>query len=95
MYVVKQNLVATENYEIKCPYEMTAEWIVVHNTANDASAQNEVAYMINNKNQVSFHYAIDNQEVVQGLPIDRNAWACGDGAMERKSKRDSSRNLLL
>ena len=32
---------------------------------------------INNKNQVSFHYAIDNQEVVQGLPIDRNAWACG------------------
>ena len=80
MYVVKQNLVATENYEIKCPYEMTAKWIVVHNTANDASAQNEVSYMINNKNQVSFHYAIDNQEVVQGLPIDRNAWACGDGA---------------
>ena len=59
---------------------MTAEWIVVHNTANDASAQNEVAYMIKNKNQVSFHYAIDDQEVVQGLPIDRNAWACGDGA---------------
>lgn len=58
---------------------MRAEWIVVHNTANDASAQNEVAYMINNKNQVSFHYAIDDQEVVQGLPIDRNAWACGDG----------------
>ena len=29
---------------------------------------------------MSFHYAIDNQEVVQGLPIDRNAWACGDGA---------------
>ena len=78
--MVKQNLVATENYEIKCPYEMTAKWIVVHNTANDASAQNEVSYMINNKNQVSFHYAIDNQEVVQGLPIDRNAWACGDGA---------------
>ena len=46
---------------------MTAEWIVVHNTANDASAQNEVAYMINNKNQVSFHYAIDDQEVVQGI----------------------------
>ena len=80
MYIVKQNLVSKENYVIKCPYEMTAEWIVVHNTANDASAQNEVAYMINNKNQVSFHYAIDDQEVVQGLPTHRNAWACGDGA---------------
>lgn len=80
MYIVKQNLVATENYVIKCPYNMTAEWIVVHNTANDASAQNEVAYMISNQNQVSFHYAIDDQEVVQGIPTHRNAWACGDGA---------------
>ena len=80
MYTIKQNLVASENYSIKCPYSMTAEFIVVHNTANDATAENEVAYMIGNKNQVSFHYAVDDQEVVQGLPIDRNAWACGDGA---------------
>ena len=87
MYIVKQNLVSKENYAIKCPYEMTAEWIVVHNTANDASAQNEVAYMIKNKNQVSFHYAIDDQEVVQGLPIDRNAWACGDGASGKGNRK--------
>ena len=80
MYTIKQNLVASENYSVKCPHSMTAEFIVVHNTANDATAQNEVAYMIGNKNQVSFHYAVDDQEVVQGLPIDRNAWACGDGA---------------
>ena len=80
MYTIKQNLVASENYSVKCPHSMTAEFIVVHNTANDATAENEVAYMIGNKNQVSFHYAVDDQEVVQGLPIDRNAWACGDGA---------------
>ena len=43
MYTIKQNLVASENYGIKCPYLMTAEFIVVHNTANDATAQNEVA----------------------------------------------------
>ena len=79
MYALKQNLVALDNYSIKCPYSMTAEFIVVHNTANDATAQNEVAYMIGNKNQVSFHYAIDDQEVVQGLPINRNAWHAGDG----------------
>lgn len=80
MYVFKQNLVSSENYSIKCPQSMTAEFIVVHNTANDATAENEVAYMIRNKDQVSFHYAVDDKEVVQGLPIDRNAWACGDGA---------------
>lgn len=87
MYTIKQNLVAQDNYSIKCPYSMTAEFIVVHNTANDATAQNEVAYMIGNKNQVSFHYAVDNQEVVQGIPINRNAWACGDGANGKGNRK--------
>lgn len=86
MYVFKQNLVASENYSIKCPYSMTAEFIVVHNTANDATAQNEVAYMIGNKNQVSFHYAVDDQEVVQGIPITRNTWHAGDGNGEGNRK---------
>lgn len=86
MYVFKQNLVASENYSIKCPYSMTAEFIVVHNTANDATAQNEVAYMIGNKNQVSFHYAVDDQEVVQGVPITRNTWHAGDGNGEGNRK---------
>lgn len=63
MYIIKQNLVAQDNYSIKCPHSMTAEFIVVHNTANDATAQNEVAYMIGNKNQVSFHYAVDDQRL--------------------------------
>ena len=86
MYIIKQNLVASENYGIKCPYLMTAEFIVVHNTANDATAQNEVAYMIGNKNQVSFHYAVDDQEVVQGVPINRNTWHAGDGNGEGNRK---------
>ena len=86
MYAIKQNLVAQDNYSIKCPHSMTAEFIVVHNTANDATAENEVAYMIRNKNQVSFHYAVDDQEVMQGLPIDRNAWHAGDGNGEGNRK---------
>ena len=87
MYTIKQNLVAQDIYSIKCPYSMTAEFIVVHNTANDATAENEVAYMIGNKNQVSFHYAVDDQEVVQGIPINRNAWACGDGANGKGNRK--------
>ena len=78
-YTFKQNLVAKNKYSIKCPYSMTPECVVVHNTANDASAEKEVQYMISNNNQVSFHLAVDDKEVIQGLPLDRNAWACGDG----------------
>jgi len=74
-----QNLVPQSKYSVKCPYTMTPEFIVVHNTANDASARNEVQYMINNNSSTSFHYAIDNKEIVQGIPENRNAWHAGDG----------------
>lgn len=66
-------------YSIKCPYSMTPEGITIHNTANDASAMSEISYMINNNNQVSFHEAIDDYRVVQGIEHNRNAWHAGDG----------------
>lgn len=86
-YTFKKNLVSPSKYSIKCPYSMTPEFVVVHNTANDASAENEVKYMISNNNQVSFHFAVDDKEVVQGLPLDRNAWACGDGANGKGNRK--------
>lgn len=86
MNVIK-NLVSQSKYSIKCPYSMAPEFVVVHNTANDAAAQNEVKYMISNNNQVSFHFAVDDKEIVQGLPLDRNAWACGDGANGKGNRK--------
>ena len=81
-----QSLVSPSKYSIKCPYPMEAEFIVVHNTANDATARNEVAYMIKNDNKVSYHYAIDDKEIVQGIPENRNAWHAGDGNGEGNRK---------
>lgn len=78
MKIVK-NLVPKSKYNIKCPYAMAPTRIVVHNTANDASAKNEIAYMVRNNNYVSFHYAVDDKEVVQGVEENRNAWHAGDG----------------
>lgn len=66
-------------YPYKCPYPMSPTRIVIHNTANDASAYNEIRYMQSNKNEVSFHYAVDDAGAVRGLPLDRNAWHAGDG----------------
>lgn len=80
MITVKKNLVGIAKYPIKCPYKMTPQFIVVHNTANDASASDEIAYMIRNLETVSFHFAVDDKEVVQGLPLDRNGWHAGDSA---------------
>lgn len=84
---IRQNLVPQSKHKIKCPYSMVAEFIVVHNTANDASANNEIAYMINNNSQVSFHYAIDDKEIVQGVPENRNTWNAGDGGSGKGNRK--------
>lgn len=72
-------LVPESKYSIKCPYEMKPEFIIIHNTANDASAINEIAYMIGNDNKVSFHCAVDNYRIVQAIPFTRNSWNATDG----------------
>lgn len=87
---VVQNLVPASKYSIKCPYSMAPEFIVVHNTANDASARNEIANMISNNNQVSFHYAVDDKEIIQGIPENRNAWHAGDGANGQGNRKGLS-----
>ncbi len=76
---VIQNLVPASKYAIKCPYSMTPQFVVIHNTANDASAEAEIFYMIRNDNEVSYHYAVDDLGVVQGIPENRNGWHAGDG----------------
>lgn len=76
--VIKQ-IVPKEKYGIKCPYTMKPTRIVVHNTYNDASARNEIAYMTRNNNEVSFQYAVDDIEAVQGIEENRNSWNAGDG----------------
>lgn len=69
----------TEKIGIKCPFSMTPSLIVIHNTANDAPAANEIAYMHRNDQEKSFHFAVDDTEIVQGIALDRNAWHAGDG----------------
>lgn len=76
---IRKNLVSESKYGIKCPYEMNAETITVHNTYNDATAENEIAYMIRNNSQVSYHFAVDDKGAIQGIPTNRNAWHAGDG----------------
>ena len=52
MEIIK-NLVDKSKYGIKCPFAMTATRIVVHETANDASAENEINYMRTNNKEIA------------------------------------------
>lgn len=84
---IKQNIVTASKYSLKCPYAMTPVGLCVHNTANDASAKNEISYMVSNTSQTSFHFAVDDIEAWQGLPLDRNGWHAGDGASGQGNRK--------
>lgn len=52
-YTFKQYFLHSKKYSIKAPYSMVPQYITVHNTANDAPAENEIEYMLSNNNEVS------------------------------------------
>lgn len=86
MDIIKR-FVSKEKYAIKCPYTLSPIGITVHNTANSASAANEIAYMAGNDKEISYHFAVDEKEIIQALPLDRNGWHAGDGATGSGNRR--------
>ncbi|AXF39889.1 N-acetylmuramoyl-L-alanine amidase [Bacillus phage vB_BthS_BMBphi] len=73
-------------WEALAPYSMNPTEITFHNTYNDASALNEVKNVYNNSTGTSFHTAVDDKEVQQVIPFNRNAWHAGDGASGRGNR---------
>lgn len=53
------------------------KYIVVHNTANTATAEQEAKNLHNNAGQSSFHYAIDDTDIVHCVHDYDTAWAVG------------------
>lgn len=79
-YVIVNNYIPQSLYSLKSPHSMVPESITIHNTYNDATAANEIAYMHRNTAATSYHVAIDDKQVVQAIPFSRNGWHAGDGA---------------
>ena len=78
---IKQSLVDKSLYGYKCHYVMTPEFVVIHNagTNGNPSAENLNNAMKKNQEQKSWHFSVDENMAVQGLPINRNGWHAGDG----------------
>lgn len=87
MVTIRKIECPADKVKFKCPYEMEAEGIVIHNTDNDASAAEEISYMHSNSAYVSFHYAIDENEIIQGIPENRNSYNAGDGVNGAGNRR--------
>lgn len=56
--------------------------ITIHSTANTRStAKNERAWLDNpsNTRTASWHYVVDENDIIQAIPINEEAWHAGDG----------------
>ena len=78
-YKIVNKYLTGATLRLKSPYTMDPQYITIHNTANDAPASNEIAYMTRNSSQVGYHVAIDDVEAIQAIPFNRNAFHAGDG----------------
>ena len=75
---ITQKLIPTSRYNWKSHTTMNPIGICIHNTANEASAVNEIAYMTGIDQKISYHYAVDDTQVIQALPENRTGWHAGD-----------------
>ena len=55
--------------DIKC--------IVIHNTGSTLSARELFDYLQNSKDSRGCHYLVDDEEVIQVMPLDHTAWNTG------------------
>lgn len=80
--VVTIDLIDKSLYPYKCPYLMNKpQAIIIHNAATPsgtAKALNNALH--NSKEYKSWHFSVDDKDVIESLPLNRNAFATGDGA---------------
>lgn len=84
---VTQKIIPKSLWPLKCPHSMTPTYITIHNTANTASASQEINYLKNNSAATSCHIFVDESQAIQCLPLDRNGWHAGDGSNGEGNRR--------
>lgn len=78
---VTVDLIEKTLYPYKCPYLNKPQAIIIHNAATPngtAKALNNALH--NSKEYKSWHFSVDDKDVIESLPLNRNAFATGDGA---------------
>lgn len=65
-------------------YPMRPEWVTVHETGNprpgaNAEMHRRFVHAGGGPEGVSFHFVVDDHEIIQLLPLTENGWHAGDG----------------
>lgn len=83
---LKKMIIPTGNKSIRPEYPLKPDYITVHNTANTeygANAELHGRYLVNQASSnpeawVSWHFTVDDQQIIQHLPLDESGFHAGD-----------------
>lgn len=91
------DIVPKGNIEIRPAYSMNPVEITVHNTGNSGRGANADAHrrylhnMADNKPKdtgyASYHFVVDDTQIIQLLPMNETAWHTGDGSGPNSGNR--------
>ncbi len=83
------DIISSDNAEIRPGRKMIPRYITDHDTGNKGRGANALAhnqylhnmasYHPRDTKSVSWHITVDEQTIIQHLPLDEIAWHCGDG----------------
>lgn len=75
-----QRIIPIANSKARPRYQMTPEYITMHNTGNaGATGKQNADYLLSINEYKSWHFTVGNNEVYQHLPINESGWHAGDG----------------
>ncbi|WP_105618461.1 peptidoglycan recognition protein family protein [Vallitalea okinawensis] len=78
----RADLIPISNKTSRPQYPMNPTSITVHNTGNSnkgADAEVHTEYVDDTTSYVSWHFTVDDKQIIQELPINESAWHAGDG----------------
>lgn len=78
---VTVDLIPKSLFSYKCPYVMEPKTVIIHNAATPSGTAKKLNNALhNNTDYKSWHFSVDDKDIIESLPLNRNAFATGDGA---------------
>ncbi len=75
-----------EMWTRKCSFVRRAKKITIHERLSDTQAERVVEWLKHDLSAVGFNVVIDEEKAIVCIPLDRNSYACGDGAYGEGNK---------
>lgn len=96
---IKQRLIPEEYTQIRPGLPLDPEYITVHETANTAKGANAEAHARllekGNTRVASWHFTVDDHQIIQHIPENEVAWHAGDGRNGTGNRKSLSLEICV